>query len=134
MTQQSTSPPAAPLPLEYAATRTRSARMYLIQWLNLFGTFIALLVIYGLFCALTPSTFLSWRTVETIARQTTIVGIASMGMTLIIISGGIDLSVGSIVALTTVVTGLALQHGAPPLVAAICGILAGGLCGLANGA
>ena len=44
------------------------------------------------------------------ARQTVIVCVAALGMTMIIVSGGIDLSVGSIVALSTVVTALLLRQ------------------------
>jgi ribose transport system permease protein len=129
MTQQQ----SAPLPLEYRNPTASVARAYLVQWLNLFGTFLALLAIYGFFCILTPQTFLNSRTFETIARQTTIVGIASMGMTLIIISGGIDLSVGSMVAMVTVVIAWLLSHHVPPLFAALGGIAAGALCGMING-
>ena len=49
------------------------------------------------------------------ARQTAIVCVAALGMTMIIVSGGIDLSVGSIVALSTVVTAVLLRQGAGPL-------------------
>jgi len=56
-----------------------------------------------------------------------------MGMTLVIISGGIDLSVGSVIALSTVVTALGLQAGMPVPLAAGLGVGAGGLCGLVNG-
>lgn len=54
--------------------------------------------------------FLGRRNLETIARQTTIVGMAALGMTLVIICGGIDLSVGSVVALSTVVIAWLLQY------------------------
>ncbi len=64
---------------------------------------IGLLAIFGLFVLIGPDSFHSARNLETIARQTTIVGIGSLGMTLIIIAGGIDLSIGSVVALATVV-------------------------------
>jgi ribose/xylose/arabinose/galactoside ABC-type transport system permease subunit len=50
-------------------------------------------------------------------------------MTMVIISGGIDLSVGSVIALTTVVIALFLNAGAPPLVAAIGGVIVGMICG-----
>jgi ribose transport system permease protein len=52
----------------------------------------------------------------------------------VIVLGGIDLSIGSIVAFVTVVIAWLLQAGWPPLAAATAGLLAGGLCGLANGA
>jgi ribose/xylose/arabinose/galactoside ABC-type transport system permease subunit len=50
-------------------------------------------------------------------------------MTMVIISGGIDLSVGSVIALTTVIVALLLNSGASPLVAAMGGVLAGMICG-----
>jgi ribose/xylose/arabinose/galactoside ABC-type transport system permease subunit len=69
-----------------------------------------------------------------ISRQTTIVGMAALGMTLVIISGGIDLSVGSIVALSTVVIAWLLRYGgAAPLTAALGGIAAGAFFGLVSG-
>lgn len=103
-----------------------------IAWLNVFGTFAALLLIYSFFAAQAES-FRTYGTIETIARQTTIVSIAAMGMTLIIMSGGIDLSVGSQIALTTVTVALSLKHGAGPFTATLVGIATGAACGLANG-
>jgi ribose transport system permease protein len=61
--------------------------------------------------------------------QTAVVGTAALGMTMDIISGGIDLSVGSVIALTTVIVALLLNSGASPLVAAMGGVLAGMICG-----
>jgi ribose transport system permease protein len=60
--------------------------------------------------------------------------IAVVGMTLVIVSGGIDLSVGSVAALASVVTALALERGASPGVAACAGVLTGLVAGAANGA
>ncbi len=77
--------------------------------------------------------FLKLGNFRTVGNQTVAVGIAAMGMTLIIISGGIDLSVGSVIALTSVMVAWCLRAGYPPIVAALAGILLGGLCGLANG-
>jgi ribose/xylose/arabinose/galactoside ABC-type transport system permease subunit len=51
-------------------------------------------------------------------------------MTMVIVSGGIDLSVGSVIALSTVTIALLLNHGAPPVLAALGGVAAGSLCGL----
>ena len=78
--------------------------------LNTAGPVLALLVVYGLFVLIAPASFRTARNLETIARQTTIVGMAALGMTLVIISGGIDLSVGSVVALSTVVIAWLLQR------------------------
>jgi ribose transport system permease protein len=103
-----------------------------VKWLNILGTLLALLAIFGFFAAISPG-FTSLRNIETIFRQTVIVGIGAMGMTLIMISGGIDLSVGSLVALVTVVVALALQNGYNPWVAALFGALTGMVGGAING-
>lgn len=105
-----------------------------VDWLNTLGPIIGLILVYALFAALAPKSFTTARNLETIARQTAIVGIAALGMTLVIISGGIDLSVGSIIALSTVVIAVMLRAGYPPLAAAMGGVMAGGLCGVLNGA
>ena len=76
--------------------------------------------------------FLTVNTFRSTANQTVAVGIAAMGMTMIIISGGIDLSVGSVIALTSVMTAWCLRAGWSPVPAALTGILLGGLCGLVN--
>jgi len=105
------------------------------RYLNTFGPLLALLLVYGTFAAIAPPSFTTPRNIETIARQTTIVGMAALGMTLVIICGGIDLSAGSIVALSTAVIATLLQvHGAGPVQAALGGIVAGALCGLISGA
>ncbi len=79
-----------------------------------------------------PNRFLTVDTFRATANQTVAVGIAAMGMTLIIIGGGIDLSVGSVMALASVVTAWFLRCGWPPVPAALTGILVGAACGLAN--
>ena len=105
------------------------------RWLNTLGPLLALLLVFAIFAAMAPPSFRTTRSLETIARQTTIVGMAALGMTLIIISGGIDLSAGSVVALSTIVTATLLQDvGSGPLPAAIGGVAAGALCGLISGA
>ncbi len=103
------------------------------RWLNRFGPVLALVAIYGLFIAIGPKSFATMQNLVTIARQTAIVGIAALGMTLVIIAGGIDLSVGSIIALSTVVIAALLQIGADPVLAALGGVAAGAACGLLNG-
>ena len=70
--------------------------------------------------------FFRGANLELIARQTAIVCTAALGMTMVIVAGGIDLSVGSVVALTTVVIALMLRADASPLAAAAAGIAAGG--------
>lgn len=108
-----------------------------MKWLRVHpwvGPLLALCVVYLLFVALAPETFARVDNLTTMARQTVVVGIAAAGMTLIILQGGIDLSVGSSVALSTVVVALALRAGAPGLVAVAAGVGACSLAGFSNGA
>ena len=104
------------------------------RWLNTVGPVLALVVVYGIFVCIAPPSFRTPRTLEMIAKHTTIVGMAALGMTLVIISGGIDLSVGSIVAMVTAVIAKLLQdYGAGPFGAALGGVAAGALAGLISG-
>jgi len=98
-----------------------------------FGPLVALVVVYLLFLAWTPDTFARPLALITMARQTVIVGTAAIGMTLVILLGGIDLSIGSAVALTTVVSARALQSGASPGVAVLAGVLVATAVGAING-
>ena len=98
-----------------------------------FGTLIGLVLLCAVLWILTPH-FLTVSNLLNIAQQTSINAIVAAGMTFVIISGGIDLSVGSIVALSGVVLGVVLQMNQPPLVTPIFAALAAGVgCGLLNG-
>jgi ribose transport system permease protein len=110
---------------------TWSSRVLALPWL---GPLAALIGVYLLFALLVPDTFARSANAVTMARQTVVVGIAAVGMTMVIISGGIDLSVGSSVALATVVIARALNGGAGPFAAACAGIAASGAAGLFIGA
>jgi ribose transport system permease protein len=101
--------------------------------LDLVGPFAGLLAVAALFAVLEPATFLSVYNLQTIAAQTVIVGLGAIGMTFVIVSGGIDLSVGSVIALSSVVTALALRDGWNPTMAALAGAAAGLAIGIANG-
>jgi ribose transport system permease protein len=100
------------------------------------GPFLGLIVVVALFSIPTETRefFLSYHNFKTIFTQTVIVAIGALGMTMIIVSGGIDLSVGSSIAFTSVVGALLLKNGwgTAPVVLAMIG--AGGLIGLVNGA
>lgn len=98
-----------------------------------FGPLVALFAVYALFAALTPDTFARSINLLTMARQTVVVGITAVGMTLIMVEGGIDLSVGSSVALTTVVVAKALRADDGPLIAVLLGIGVATLVGAING-
>src|SRR5207253_6279608 len=102
---------------------------------KILGPFLGLLLVVGLFC-LSPAVrahFLTVANFKIILTQTVIVAIGTLGMTLIIVSGGIDLSVGSVVALTSVVGATALVRGYSVITASILTIDTGLLIGLING-
>lgn len=98
-----------------------------------FGPLVALLLVYGLFALWTPDTFARAINLETMALQTVVVAIAAVGMTLVMIEGGIDLSVGSVVALTTVVIARLLREDVGPAQAALIAVVFGAACGALNG-
>ena len=98
-----------------------------------FGTLIGLVVLCAVLWALTPH-FLTISNLLNVAQQTSINAIVAVGMTYVILSGGIDLSVGSIVAMAGVVLGTVLQDGAPLSIAIAAAVAAGVACGLLNGA
>lgn len=95
--------------------------------------FLALLALILIF-SLTADNFFTTRTLIAILTQLPALTVVTVGMTLVLISGGIDLSVGSVVALSSAVIGVALTvFELPLLVAASIGIAAGGCAGLVNG-
>ncbi len=86
-----------------------------------------------LFFSISSPYFLTLNNFLTIGLQTAVIGIIAVGMTYVIITGGIDLSVGSILAFSGMITGLAIQKGVPMMFAIVCGLVAGILCGVVNG-
>jgi ribose/xylose/arabinose/galactoside ABC-type transport system permease subunit len=91
--------------------------------------------VFALFAVLVPlktgrNTFVTLSNLELMLRLTAVVGTAAIGMTLIIISGGIDLSAGPVIALTTVIIALLLQQGYSATTSAFGGVAAAAICGL----
>jgi ribose transport system permease protein len=94
--------------------------------------FLGLLVVFALFYAIPPHPRVTLLDLQTVSVHMVIVGIAAMGMTFIIISGGIDLSVGSAIALASVAVALTLKQGWPVPVAIAVALATGAACGLYN--
>lgn len=97
------------------------------------GVLLGLVLVLLLFGLLIGPQFFRGANLELMARQAAIVCIAAFGMTMVVVSGGIDLSVGSVVALSTVVTALLLNAGFGPLPAALGAVAVSAVCGVANG-
>jgi len=121
-------------------------------WGNILGRFLALIVVFAFFAFMVEGgKFYTLRNLENILRQSCVYGTAGLGMTMIIIAAGIDLSAGSLIALSVVtvayvmniqVTGadgqavayVTLHPKLTPILAVGAGILVSTLAGLANGA
>ena len=97
------------------------------------GALLGLILVALVFTALAGVQFIEPGNLELMARQTAIVCMAAIGMTAVIVAGGIDLSVGSVISLTTVVIAVLLKDGASPAVALLAGVAAAASCGLVNG-
>ena len=88
------------------------------------GPLVALIVVWGLFAILTPDTFLREQNTISMLTKTVVVATCALGMTMIIATGGIDLSTGSIVAFTTVVIARMLRGGHSAPVAVLVALIA----------
>ncbi len=94
---------------------------------------MALMTILLVFSILAPS-YRNINTYSAILQHSAILGIVACGTTIVLISGGLDLSVGSVMAISTVLVGAALVSKLPILLAILAGASVGALCGLVNGA
>jgi ribose transport system permease protein len=115
---------------------TRNQKLTISRLLNIFGPWFGLVLVLGLFSLsneVRPYLF-TGANFKIILTQTVIVAIGALGMTMIIVSGGIDLSVGSVVALTSVLGATLLLKGFSTATTILLVVLTGGLIGLINGA
>lgn len=105
------------------------------RWVMRAGPAVGLLLVIVVFATLTdaPGRYLSAFNLRVVLSQTVIVAVGAIGMTMIVVSGGIDLSVGAVIALAGVIAALAIRDGWPPIAAVAAATLAGGLVGAANG-
>ncbi|MFO1447662.1 MAG: ABC transporter permease [Opitutaceae bacterium] len=97
------------------------------------GPVLGLITVYALFALLRFDRFVTWSNASIMLQQTAVIGTGAIGMTLIVISGGVDLSFGSIIAFSAVVLALALQAGLDPALAAAAAIGSGAGAGLVSG-
>ncbi len=91
------------------------------------------ILLFGLCMTFSSPVFLSWRNIEAILLALSVEATIAIGMVILLISGGLDLSVGSTLAFAGVVTGLALNAGLPVVLAILLGLLAAAAVGTVNG-
>lgn len=92
------------------------------------------LIILVIFFSLASANFLTWSNISGILLSTAVIGILALGTTFVIVTGGIDLSVGTGMTLSAVMTGLIIVNfGLPVWLGILGGILTGAISGLVNG-
>ncbi len=120
--------------------KPRFQKSSITDGLKRFLPFISLIALCGLiplgeyFLLEKDPVFLTVGNIAAIARQTAVITIMAMGMTMVMVSGGIDLSVGSILALASVIGSLAMTGGVGAVAGFLICLAVGAACGLLNGA
>jgi ribose transport system permease protein len=126
-------PPQANVSIESVLDVQQHTLWQRIAGAQSFWVTVALIIICLVMSYLQPASFASSENFFNITRNFSFICIMALGMTAVIATGGIDLSVGSIMGLTAVASGLTLEAGYPAWLAIVIGLAAGGITGLING-
>lgn len=120
--------------IESKAKERSFAKENISRFLFKYGIYVAFIILF-LALSVVSDVFLTTANLLNILRQVSIIGIIAVGMTFVVIAGGIDLSVGSIMALSAVVAAsfATTQGDYPLIVALVIGMLVGLFCGSVNG-
>lgn len=103
----------------------------IIHWLLEYGIIFVLVVLVAFF-SLRSKSFFTVNVLMTILKQVSITGIVSVGMTFVMLTGGIDLSVGAIAGLTGVIASTLMLNGTPSILACAVGLSVSLVCGMMN--
>src|ERR1700722_16280680 len=133
MTNAAKTPPSADVSIESMLDLQQQNWSQRILGAQAFWVTVALLIICVVMSFLQPASFATPENFYNIPRNFSFIGIMALGMTAVIATGGIDLSVGSIMGLVAVAGGLTLEAGYPWWAAFLVGLGAGGVVGLING-
>jgi len=124
-----TVPAAAP---EKAAAGPKGKWKSSTQAIQKAAAFLSLVLMVGFFSIGSPF-FMTFDNLMTVILQTSVIGILAIGVTFVIISAGIDLSLGAVLALAGMIIGKAANAGLPVWLSVICGILVATVMGFLNG-
>lgn len=127
-TQRDIPAPPAPPPSSYVARALGAVRSTLNEL-----TILVAFILLCLYLALTTPSFMTGTNWLSILLETSLIAVVAIGETFVIVTGGIDLSVGSVVALTGIVAGMSLHSGMSIALSVVMGIAAGAGVGLFNG-
>ncbi len=94
---------------------------------------IALACLMAIFGSLRPDVFFSGRNIENIGQGMAILGILAAAQTIVIVSGGLDISIGAVVGLATVCIALGVHETGSATLGILFGLVVGGIAGLVNG-
>jgi ribose transport system permease protein len=112
-----------------APSLANERRKDLIQKFAAFGSLVILAIVFSL----TSNAFATVGNGMTVALQVTSIAYLGVGATCVIITGGIDLSVGSVLALSGVIAAMSVKAGVPVPIGMLLGVVVGALCGAVNG-
>ena len=112
---------------------TSQAHSSIAARISRLGIILAFIVIVVIFSVLRPEIFLSVENLTNIVKQTATTSVVAFGMTIVMLAGGIDLSVGSIVPMCGVVAALFLAQGVPIPITIVGALLLGTVFGFLNG-
>jgi ribose/xylose/arabinose/galactoside ABC-type transport system permease subunit len=113
--------------------RERSLRVRLIPYIDRFGILFLVLVMLLIGTITQPDVFLTWRNLSNLPGQNAANAVLAIGMFVVILTAGIDLSVGSVLALAMMTTAVLARDGFPPILLVPLPILIGMTVGLING-
>ena len=125
--------PSDPVGSEPEFNDTDPLRVRLMPFLDRYGILIVIVVMCVVLWALQPDVFLSWRNITNVFKQTAANGMLSIGMFLVILTAGIDLSVGSVMALGMMTLAVSSASGVPWPVVLVLSPLVGIAAGFVNG-
>lgn len=111
--------------------KTKSNQKLFNRFTSRFGTLLILIAIM-IVLSIANSNFLTVKNIMNILRQVSVTGVIGLGMTLVIVTSGIDLSAGSVLAFSGMLVASLAQNN-QPVVAVIVGLAVGTACGLING-
>src|SRR6202007_325618 len=97
------------------------------------GILILILLVFFVVLAFAAPSFLTLNNLSNLVRQVSIIGVVAIGMTIVIISAGIDLSVGSVVGFSNVLVAILMTHGVPIVPAILITLTAGSALGVFSG-
>lgn len=114
--------------------KSRKLTMSVLPFLRKWGTIIGFVLLFLFFSLMRPSTFPTYGNLKNIIEQSSILAIVAAGVTIVMITGDFDLSVGALASLVGILTAMLLKSGFGVFGSVMIGLAIGGFCGLLNGA